>query len=133
MKSIIKQTEFKLDEKKREYYKIYKRKYRAEGKDVYKKSYDPHYHRDYQRRARVMVIKKYGGKCKCCKEKRIEFLAVDHINGGGGKHRKIIGTNVAMWLIKNKFPKGFQILCHNCNMAKGFWGTCPHKLKTLTK
>ena len=22
------------------------------------------------------------------------------------------------WIIENNFPKGFQILCHNCNYAK---------------
>lgn len=24
-----------------------------------------------------------------------------------------------------------QVLCHNCNMAKGFWGVCPHKEKLV--
>ena len=31
--------------------------------------------------------------------------------------------------IKNNFPKGFQILCHNCNIAKGHYGKCPHEKK----
>ena len=22
------------------------------------------------------------------------------------------------WLVRNDFPEGFQILCHNCNTAK---------------
>ncbi len=33
------------------------------------------------------------------------------------------------WLITNNFPKGFQILCWNCNYAKGVFGECPHKIK----
>ena len=34
---------------------------------------------------------------------------------------------VVRWITKNNSPKGFQILCHNCNMAKGFYGKCPHQ------
>lgn len=30
------------------------------------------------------------------------------------------------WLHANKYPDGFQVLCHNCNMAKGFYSRCPH-------
>lgn len=61
------------------------------------------------------------------------FLSIDHIDGGGTKHRKEIGIkngkggNMSFWIIKNKFPTGFQVLCHNCNMAKGFYGQCPHR------
>ena len=34
---------------------------------------------------------------------------------------------LSVWMIKNNFPKGFQVLCHNCNLAKGFYGKCPHE------
>lgn len=67
--------------------------------------------------------------CACCGERRIEFLVVDHIEGGGSQHRKSIGgaTGSAFyyWLISNKYPNGYQILCHNCNFAKSHGG-CPH-------
>lgn len=36
------------------------------------------------------------------------------------------GVRIEEWLKKNDYPKGFQILCHNCNMSKGFYGYCPH-------
>jgi hypothetical protein len=65
-------------------------------------------------------------KCACCGERHYEFLAIDHIYGGGCRHKKEIKCCLPLWLIKNNFPKGFQILCHNCNMAKGFYGKCPH-------
>ena len=26
-----------------------------------------------------------------------------------------------------KYPPGYQVLCHNCNLAKGFYGSCPHQ------
>ena len=83
----------------------------------------------YYRAVRRAVIEYYGGCCSCCGEKTFEFLALDHINGGGVKHRKEIKTaNLSDWLRRNNFPDGFRILCHNCNMARGHWGKCPHEL-----
>lgn len=38
------------------------------------------------------------------------------------------GWNFYRWLKNNGFPKkDFQLLCFNCNCAKGFFGMCPHK------
>ena len=78
---------------------------------------------------RLIALKAYGGdppKCKCCGETENKFLALDHINGGGREHRK--GKfHFYRWLALNGFPKGLQVLCHNCNMAKGFYGRCPHE------
>lgn len=84
----------------------------------------------YRRLARLDCIAHYSnGKncCDCCGEKNIEFLAIDHIDGGGGKHRKILKEYIPLYLKKKGFPKGFRILCHNCNMSKGFYGYCPHE------
>lgn len=77
------------------------------------------------------TLKAYGGEnpcCKCCGEKEPLFLAIDHIHGGGTQDREINGTgyNFYYYLKRNKYPKGFQILCHNCNIAKRA-GVCPHK------
>lgn len=71
--------------------------------------------------------------CACCGESRVEFLCIDHIQGGGLKHRRIVGTGTAFykWLKKNGFPSGYQVLCYNCNMAKAIYGVCPHKQKGL--
>lgn len=67
-------------------------------------------------------------KCNCCGIDTIEFMAIDHINGGGHQHRKSLGVggNFYSWLKRNNYPPGFQVLCHNCNLAKGFYGECPH-------
>ena len=81
------------------------------------------------------VLAAYGNKCKCCGESTKEFLCIDHINNDGAKHKRENNIKSAQamytWLRKNNYPKdGFQILCHNCNCAKGFYGECPHqKLK----
>lgn len=91
--------------------------------------------KNYQRHLKIKVFTHYSKgtpKCACCGEKEIKFLSVDHINNGGAKHRKelgIVGGGIRFyfWLQKNKLPEGFQILCHNCNQAKGSYGICPHK------
>ena len=79
------------------------------------------------RKVRLLAIEKYGSVCACCSEGRVEFLAIDHINGGGNKHRREVGAkNMFWWLKKNNWPSGFRVLCHNCNMAIGFYKKCPH-------
>ncbi len=76
---------------------------------------------------RDAALKKYGGKCNCCGEKEKKFLCIDHINNDGVEHRKKIGSNIYSWLRKNNYPKGFQVLCYNCNNAKARYGKCPHQ------
>ena len=91
--------------------------------------------KENNKKRRLIVLQFYGGnppKCACCGEMTYEFLALDHINNDGAKHRRNLGMktrggNINGWIIKNNFPDGFQVLCHNCNCAKGFYGKCPHK------
>jgi hypothetical protein len=40
------------------------------------------------RKDRELCLKHYGSKCNCRGEDRDEFLAIDHINGGGNQERK---------------------------------------------
>ena len=84
---------------------------------------------------KIRVMRHYSDgvpQCACCGEQHIEFLTIDHINGGGRKHRKEMPTtNIYLWLIKHKFPKGFRVLCMNCNFAYGIFKYCPHKTKVL--
>ena len=84
---------------------------------------------------KIEVLTYYGKQepiCVCCGEKHIEFLCIDHIEGGGSKHRKEVGSGSKfyLWLKKNNFPEGFRTLCHNCNAARGIFGYCPHEKNT---
>lgn len=89
------------------------------------------YGAEYRKLLRMEVLNAYGGaECVCCGEKRIEFLTIDHIDGGGHQHRKEIGvkagTEFCRWLKKNNYPKGYRVLCSNCNGSLGRFGYCPH-------
>ena len=77
--------------------------------------------------------------CQCCEENfHIDFLTIDHITGRKqmdselelvklGYSSSCNSNELQKWIVKNNFPKGFQILCHNCNQAKWFYGKCPHQ------
>lgn len=77
---------------------------------------------------RALVFANYGGaRCACCGETELEFLSIDHVMNDGAEHRKrVIAASLLGWLIRNRFPAGFQVLCMNCNFAKGKLGYCPH-------
>lgn len=49
----------------------------------------------------------------------VRCLTIDHINGGGTKHRKSLGlSRFNFWLRNHGFPEGYQVLCWNCNWIK---------------
>jgi len=73
-------------------------------------------------------------RCACCGETMFEFLTLDHIDGNGAEHKKEImkqtgwkGVPLYTWLASHGYSKGFQVLCFNCNAAKGQRSCCPHK------
>lgn len=72
-------------------------------------------------RNRKLIFTHYGNKCAYCGQTNQVVLSIDHLNGGGAKHLRIIGRGDQFytWIIKNNYPKDFQILCRNCNWAKG--------------
>ncbi len=79
---------------------------------------------------KMLVHAAYGNKCACCGETEVKFLQVDHIEG-----RKVednfCGGEIYRYIIKNNYPKNFQLLCANCNWSKGIFGECPHKTKSI--
>jgi hypothetical protein len=121
--------------------------YREKHLDYKKRYYLKHKQeiRDYQRNNReklligqrkrqhnhkIKVISHYSnGTMECAnpfgehKEpyKTMDALSIDHINGGGTKHRlnRMYGHSGSYyWYIKNNYPEGFQVLCMNCQFIK---------------
>jgi len=74
-----------------------------------------------------------GVSCECCETTIPEFLAVDHITGGGGKLRKAAGggSNLIRGIVKSGEVTGLRVLCHNCNNATRYGRICPHKRSTI--
>ena len=109
---------------------------RKNAREYYKQNTERvrEYARQHNKDLRLAALNAYSDndpKCACCGERQIEFLAIDHINGGGNEHRRSIGcgsgSQTYTWLKTNNYPEGFRVLCHNCNQAMGNYGKCPHE------
>jgi hypothetical protein len=141
-------TEYKRNwiSRHKQRYDAYITKYNAEHRDQINSSHQKHYWNNREkeiirvmegnkrryRRERLECIEHYGNKCDCCGEEHIQFLAIDHIDGNGNAHRKELRTKhltIYEYLIKNNYPEGFRVLCHNCNASIGFYGYCPHQVE----
>jgi len=125
----------RIDRRNKEYYKNNREKILLQQKIRFSAPEQKNRKRELDnKRHRInkeIVIKAYGGKCVCCGERIIEFLTIDHLDGGGQKHRESLGSKYSSvqlykWLIRNDFPENFQLLCFNCNITKGLYGVCPH-------
>ena len=123
-----KKNRIKINEKRRqkyiqnpEHYKKINRAYKVKHREEILQR-----ERKKRKILRIEVLTHYAGKlpsCVCCGEKCIEFLTLDHVNGGGLEHKRKIGNHFGSsfykWLKDNNFPKfNSQILCLNCNITK---------------
>jgi hypothetical protein len=107
----------------RERDKAYSRKYNK-GPRAQERS------RAYLVRLKLATLRHYSPLlvCQCtisecwhdgpCRVSDWRVLCIDHIGGGGGRHRKSIITPFYNWLKRNGYPDGFQVLCENCNWMK---------------
>lgn len=85
---------------------------------------------------RLRVLRFYSAahpQCACCGEATLQFLVLDHKDGGGTQHRKVVGegSSIYSWVEKNSYPPMFRVLCQNCNHAYGHYGKCPHQDGTV--
>lgn len=82
--------------------------------------------------AKKKILDHYGWTCNCCGEANPLFLTVDHVHNDGFRDRhpggaKLSGLALYRKIIKEGFPKRYQILCMNCNHGKRMNnGICPH-------
>lgn len=79
------------------------------------------YNRQWRLRLKLETVVQYGGACSCG-ESQPEFLTIDHIEGGGHKHRTLIqhsgGHDFYRWLKNQGYPEGYRVLCFNCNCQR---------------
>ncbi len=98
---------------------IWSRQNRKKNFAVYKRV-----RRQRQNRIEAVVLAHYGnGKLSCvkCGFNDIRVLSIDHIDGGGCKHKAQIdrqGYQLYKWLQEENYPIGYQTLCLNCQFIK---------------
>lgn len=105
---------------------ILKQAYRIKHPDKYSEYKETL--RSAAQKERERITSHYGNKCACCEIGDMDVLSLDHVEGGGTRHRKEIGSGPKFfkWVESAGFPPLFQTLCLNCNIAKGLYGRCPH-------
>src|ERR1700741_5049216 len=71
------------------------------------KQYQSDKGRAYRFKIKAEMVAAYGGHCVCCNETRLEFLTINHKNGGGRQHRlsikgnaRVGGIHFYFWLKK---------------------------------
>ena len=76
-------------------------------------------HNEQQEIKRIVLSHYSKGAMVCvrCGFPDMRALSIDHINGNGGKHIRLVG-NLYKWLIAEGFPSAFQTLCMNCQWIK---------------
>lgn len=85
-----------------------------------------------RRETRLLAIAHYGGCCAWCGETIGQFLTIDHINENGAELRRLVKAQrneIHLWLWKQGWPTGYQILCFNCQHKKAK----QHRAKTLSQ
>ena len=139
-------AQIKEDRKKNpEKYRLKRQKEKAKDPEGFKRKKNANWAENFPKK-KLLVFKYYSKElsesnipcCNCCALNEYEFLEMDHIIPKREMERdsnmfkigfrsKLGGEQLLDWIIRNNFPKGFQILCSNCNFAKGKLGKCPHE------
>lgn len=124
------------NKKAHQYYRENRKRLRALGREWYRKN--KKHQSEMNRNLKLAVKKGLGGRCVCCGEHFLEFLALDHVRGGGCKERKrrkdseFSYREVYKALLEGTKVTKYQLLCHNCNYSKYIGrGVCAHKRRKM--
>lgn len=78
--------------------------------------------RERYAQARERVLFHYSDGKMCCSNCRyddIKALTIDHLDNNEARHRKDrTWANIFIYLERNDYPNGYQVLCMNCNWIK---------------
>ena len=75
--------------------------------------------RERYRAAKAAVIKALGGCCHDCRINDLRVLEIDHVNGGGGVHRRS-GSSLKIFKHMMEHLEEYQLLCANCHTIKTY-------------
>lgn len=111
------------------YYQSHKDSFREYGKNNYPKYKENK--REYQRgltnKFKHMFLEMYRKACSCCGESLFDFLTIEHKQGQQKSTRRT-GLVAYRDAVKEYRPDLYDVLCWNCNCAKGKLGYCPHNI-----
>lgn len=70
-------------------------------------------------------------RCVCCRFADLDALGLDHIAGRKihGHIKTLTSFRLYMQVTRDGYPRGFQVLCYNCNGVKSDNGKCPHQIR----
>jgi len=77
-------------------------------------------------RQRIVALHVYSHgtmACSLCRTDVFEHLTIDHLGGGGTRHRQSEGRancGIGSLLHSQGFPDGYRVLCQNCNFLAWF-------------
>lgn len=104
------------------------RKYSRNFRKVHQESYRKvarEKERERRKKVRMDVLTHYSNgtpKCNHCNISDLRVLTIDHINSDGAKMRKELNLRSSTehydYIIKQKYPSGYQVLCMNCQFIK---------------
>jgi len=80
-------------------------------------------------RLRARILDSLGGVCACCGEQARRVLTVDHVQGGGTRHRRELRDPRAYYrsIISEGVPADrYRLLCLNCHESVNERGRCHH-------
>jgi 5-methylcytosine-specific restriction endonuclease McrA len=72
----------------------------------------------YYHKTREEITSLLGGKCCRCGFSDPRALQIDHIDGGGKRHRAEHSNARMVYKDMLTHPEDFQLLCANCNQIK---------------
>jgi hypothetical protein len=81
-----------------------------------------------QAQQKLRLLSALGWKCACCGETMPAFLTLEH-KLGRVEHKGLTSLQIYARAAKEGWPTDkYELLCMNCNFAKGHFGQCPHRL-----
>src|ERR1039458_3831552 len=125
MQTIAERRASKMPYKNEDFRKAYDRKRHKDNPRGKKKD------RDVSRKRRletkIKVLSHYGVNHapQCCwpgcNVNDVDVLCIDHVNDDGAEQRRRLGVKGNIWyeyLVREKYPEGYQTLCANHNLKK---------------
>lgn len=97
-------------------------KRKARSKQYYEEEGGREKHQAYHLSLKLAAFEAYGGiHCVWCGFHDHRALNLDHIEGGGSRHRRESPSHTIYLLLKREgYPRGYQVLCANCNSIKKY-------------